>query len=787
MKKPVLLLFLLAASAYSFAQNNLTFRSNFPYPGKTLANIWGYVDAFNNEYALVGTSEGMSIVDVTDPDNPVEKFAVAGPTSQWREIRTKGKYAFVTTEGGTNGLQIVDLSGLPAFVNVSYWSPTISGTKLKTIHALQVDGNYLYLYGSNIGQGGAIVADVTNPAAPFYVGQYNVAYIHDGFVRHDTLYGGQIYAGQVAIVNMKNKSAPVLLATQSTPGAFTHNTWLSDDSKYLFTTDEVDNSFLTSYDISDLSNIKELDRIQTNPGSNAIVHNTYYKNGFNVTSWYKEGVIITDVSRPDNMVITGSYDTYAQGSGSGFNGCWGVYPFLPSGNIIASDMNNGLYVLTPTYVHACYLEGAVRDSNTNALLSNVLVEIIGTNVTEHTDAGGNYKCGTASAASYSIRYSKSGYYTKTLTGIALQNGIVNTQNVLLVPIVGFNVNGNVVKATDNSVLAQADILVESANYSYHTLSDASGNFVVPNVFPDVYTITAGKWGYVTQCTSQSISPGSGALALQLKEGYYDDFTFDFGWKESGSATTGKWVRAFPVGTDYNGGSGNANPGVDVSTDCGGSCYVTGNGGGTYAFDDVDNGNTRLVSSTINLSSYLNPYISYYRWFFDVFSGATPPNDTLRISISNGSTTAVLETTTALTSGSSIWKFKKFRIKDYISLSSNMSLIVETADWIQYGGNPTESAFDKMVIIDSVNVGIDKVLNEGSDFEIYPNPSNGKSQLFYHGAVPGSPVIVYDLMGRAVYREMMYKESGMLNVPASLSKGIYFIENAGKGMKFIKTE
>ena len=82
------------------------------YGSIVLANIGGYVDSLNNEYALVGTSEGLDIVDVTDPSNPVIRFSVPGPQSNWREVKTYRKFAYVTTEGG-GGLVIVDMSQLP--------------------------------------------------------------------------------------------------------------------------------------------------------------------------------------------------------------------------------------------------------------------------------------------------------------------------------------------------------------------------------------------------------------------------------------------------------------------------------------------------------------------------------------------------------------------------------------------------------------------------------------------------------------------------------------------------
>ena len=40
------------------------------------------------------------------------------------------------------------------------------------------------------------------------------------------------------------------------------------------------------------------------------------------------------------------YDTSTEAPGPGrYRGAWGVYPFLPSGNILVSDMQNGLFVI----------------------------------------------------------------------------------------------------------------------------------------------------------------------------------------------------------------------------------------------------------------------------------------------------------------------------------------------------------------------------------------------------------------------------------------------------------
>ena len=230
MKKVFFLLIVIAGIGQrSHSQNhlNVTLAGHLAYPGQTCANIWGYVDSLGNEYALVGASDGLSIVDVTVPSAPVQvaQIPVAFPGDQnnlWREVETWGKYAYVTTEAG-GGLQIVDLSKLPGTnLPFVYWTPTINAQTLNSIHALHIDNGKVYLYGSNIGNQGAIIADVaTSPMNPIYLGSYDNRYIHDGYVRGDTLYACHIYDGDCEIIDVSNPAAGVSLGDVQTPGVFT--------------------------------------------------------------------------------------------------------------------------------------------------------------------------------------------------------------------------------------------------------------------------------------------------------------------------------------------------------------------------------------------------------------------------------------------------------------------------------------------------------------------------------------------------------------------------------------
>ena len=392
----------------------MTLLSSFSY-SNSLSDVWGYATD-EGEYALVGLYGGISILDVTNPTSPSEIGYFEGPSSIWRDLKTYGDYVYCINETG-GGLQILNI----AEVISGDSSPTyLENTSLgfTTAHNLYVDEQgYLYVFGSSYSNGGAMIFDLnSNPENPSLLGNYSGSYFHDGMVRGDTLWGGAIYNGQFSVVDVSNPSSPTLIATQSTPNSFTHNCWISDDGNTVFTTDEVSGAFVTAYDVSDLNNIEELDRIQAwSNDTDVIPHNTHVAGDFLVTSYYRDGVSVVDASNPSNLIEVGYYDTSTGYSGSGFNGAWGTYPFLPSGNILVSDIENGLYVIEPKYGNASFIEGYVTNSVTGAPISNVTVQIVGSNNPSLTALSGFYETGMANEGTYDVFVSADGYSSQTLT------------------------------------------------------------------------------------------------------------------------------------------------------------------------------------------------------------------------------------------------------------------------------------------------------------------------------------------------------------------------------------
>jgi len=121
MKQLILLFLIIPLYFFSLGQTNMDMLGQLTYSDQ-LSDVWGYVDEEDNEYALVGTYSGLSIVDVTDPENPNEVFFGSGPNSIWRDIKTWGDYAYVSNES-SGGVYIVDLTPLPGTITTTAYLP----------------------------------------------------------------------------------------------------------------------------------------------------------------------------------------------------------------------------------------------------------------------------------------------------------------------------------------------------------------------------------------------------------------------------------------------------------------------------------------------------------------------------------------------------------------------------------------------------------------------------------------------------------------------------------------
>jgi choice-of-anchor B domain-containing protein len=434
-------LLLLSAGAWAQPSKNLALLGSLQFPGQTVAGCWHYNQPGGGEYALVGTADGISVVDITNPAAPGLLFQLPGASSLWHEVKVLGDYAYAVSEGSdsngvNNGLQIIDLRYLPdSAPNKFYQGDGLIANQLTTAHTVTADRNFVYVNGHNIfsfGRG-VLILDVSDPWFPVFRGAITNRYCHDSYVRGDTIFTSDILDGLFSIYDISLPASPVLLATQVTTGQFNHNAWLSDNGRTLFTTDERNGVPLASYEVSDFNNITLLDTFYNGYFSANEVHNVRVKEDFLVNPSYGSQLTLVDAARPANLIEVANYTT-------GSSLCWDADPYLNSGNIIATDMNSGtLYIFSPTYVRACYLEGLVTDSVTGFPLNAVAVEIISAAVSRNTNGLGEYRTGYADSGTYVVQFSKVGYVTKQIP-VNLQNGQLTVLDVALAPI-GAGVQG----------------------------------------------------------------------------------------------------------------------------------------------------------------------------------------------------------------------------------------------------------------------------------------------------------------------------------------------------------
>ena len=775
MKKITLLVALSLCSVLSiFAQGtlNMNLLANVDFP-ENCNDVWGYVAPDGTEYGIVGTVQATVVFSLADPTNPEQVFRVEGANSTWRDMKTWGDFIYVTTDVGQDGLLIIDMSDAPNNITSRYWMPdfTIDGSTstLQTCHNLYIDEKgYIYLAGCNMNGGGLIILDAfTTPGQPVYIGAGDARYSHDVMVADDVAYSSDINAGFFSVIDVSDKTNPETLVTQNTTMNFTHNAWRSDDGNYLFTTDERGNAYVDAYDISDLTDIKLLDFHQPaeNSGSGVIPHNTHYYDGYLVTSWYTDGVRITDASRPDNLIEVGYYETW-QGAPGGFNGCWGAYPYLPSGNVLAVDIQSGFFVLGAEYQRACFLEGTVTDAENGNFLNDVKVEIVAGQINSKlTNNTGEYKSGLAEAGDYAVTFSKPGY--ENATGIAnLVNGQVTILDMELNPLPRFAFSGSTVRDADGNGISNGSVYLVNEQFEFSTFSGTDGTFLIEDVWSGTYDVYGGAWGYRNIYFGEVTIEEAKTIEIRLDEAFMDDFIVDLGWTVEGDATTGMWTRGEPVGTGF--GNNILNPDEDIPNDVGDFCYVTGNGGGDAGTDDVDDGSTILTSPMMDLTTMENPTMNYNLWFVNG-GGQGAPDDMLTVRVTNGKDEITLETLDANSPASEWITRSEFNLTGMIEITSTMQLIVETGDL--GNGHLVEAGIDAFEVTDGQGPSSSVEIDPSISLNAFPNPFTDQVTLEFK-ALDNVNLILTNIVGQEVLR-MDVSNKSSVTFRNELPTGIYF--------------
>jgi choice-of-anchor B domain-containing protein len=617
-------------------------------------SLWGYTSPAGREYAMLGLSNGTAFVEITNPGAPVIVSFQAGPNSLWRDVRKYQQYAYAVSEGG-GGIQVFDLTQIDAGV-VTLVGNVTTGGELAT-HTVCVDEDSGFLYRAGGGSNGLRIYSLANPANPTYVASWGTRYVHEVSVFKYTSgpyanrqiaiacsgYNGGNTATGIDFIDVTNKSNLVVLDNlQYSNARYSHQAWPSADMRYLYLNDEKDEvngqpTLTKVFDIQNLSN--PIERPGFTNGNPAIGHNLYVKGDRMYQANYRSGLRVIDISTPLAPSEVAWFDTFPEDDLPAFNGLWNVYPYFPSGLIIGSDIERGLFVW---WEGAALVDADLPNGAPNAL--SPVGDTVAVSLTEATP--GQYAPGSAK-----LHYNAgAGWVSAPLA----------------------NIGGLAFEA-------QFPTLPCGAAVQWYVSADSTNGFTwtEPVGAPtNVYTAIAAA-----------------NVSVMLQDDFEANTTNWLGFATGDNANSGGWVRNNPIGTP-------SQP-EDDHTDGGLKCWVTGNALAILAPDagDVDGGRTSLVSPKLTLGASVDPHVQFWLWYSNG-DGANPHDDVFDVTLSvdnGGSYQHLYSIGPAGPDTEGGWRLHQFRIRDWATPTNGVRVRFVASDL--NGASRVEAAIDDVTVFD----------------------------------------------------------------------------------------
>jgi choice-of-anchor B domain-containing protein len=361
------LLLAVEKQAQTYSASNFTLISlidpelTFNPDSQKYSGCWGWYQATKNkEYAVVCSHRGTYWIDVTVAATPSVSAYRAGRKSgcTWREAKSYRNYLYVISDDfGNNSLQIFDMQYLPDSVHKVYDGQTLFARG----HTLWVDGDKLYIGSATLGSNfsSMSVYSLANPISPVLLRKLDQDYpainhVHDMYVRHDTVYASCGYQGLHIYKLTASNTFTLLGSLTNYPfSGYNHSSALTPNGQHLVFMDEVPAGLpIKVANVTNLANVQVL--AVMNQFSLTTPHNPFMaNNNYCFASSYQDGLQLFNISNPSVPFLAGYFDTHPQSGGNNntylpnddYNGQWGAYPYLPSGNILALDRLNGAFML----------------------------------------------------------------------------------------------------------------------------------------------------------------------------------------------------------------------------------------------------------------------------------------------------------------------------------------------------------------------------------------------------------------------------------------------------------
>ncbi|MEP1151103.1 MAG: choice-of-anchor B family protein [Balneola sp.] len=385
-----------------------------------LNDIWGWTDPLTEKnYALVGLTNGVSFVDITDPTNPIvvgkldesnisAKYKVVnfeetypactvgiGDTqasksltegTTWRDMKVFDNHMFVVSDQQPHGMQSFDLTKLRQYEgDFLDFNEDALYDNLANAHNIVINEETGFAYATGVTQAdtcgsrnatGLHIIDINDPKNPVFAGCYfdpateiasnpsiGNGYIHDAqcvnYNGPDSEHQNKEVCfssaeGALVIADVTDKQNPTTIGfSGKTRMQYSHQGWLTEDQQYFLMNDEKDeqelgrNTKTYIWDVRDLDNPVFVDFYTHNTKS--IDHNMYVKDEFIYAANYNSGLRVLKINDmlSADLSLNAFFDTQPTIDQASFTGTWSSYPYFENGVVIASDIEDGLFILYP--------------------------------------------------------------------------------------------------------------------------------------------------------------------------------------------------------------------------------------------------------------------------------------------------------------------------------------------------------------------------------------------------------------------------------------------------------
>lgn len=584
----------------------------------------------DGNYAYIGHfgDAGVDIIDISNPANPtwVAEVRSDAPNcfASQQDLKVHEGMLFIALESdGNDGVLIVDVRDPTNPIKRTL----ITVPNYANVHNMYYDAGFLYLANSQTPNVGIIdlrtydldAAPATITTPHWMMNSVGSSFVHDIHVRDVPVPGGGtrklLYAcgwnSGLLIYDATNVATQIPALIGTAPGQSTHSCWPTDDGKFVVTGEERSGGGIKVFEIGGTAGALTLTlRDSFSPASSIAfsVHNQLIDGYRLYNAWYQWGMAAFDIDPVTGALsLVANYDTFLNPV-AGFNGAWGVYPFLGPDKVLVSDIETGLYVVSVTGAASIELPNGLPQSVHPRETTPVLARVI--------DAGLGLTAGSVKLHA-------------TVDG-------GSPQVIDMIPLGGMLFQGEI-PATPCT--GDVEIYFSAETASFQTFTNPV------NAPASQYSLTS---------------------KTQVCENFRDNFEQNLGWTVGAAgdnATSGLWTRVNPNGTS-------AQPEDDNPNGTGTMCFVTGQGtpGGAAGAADVDGGRTTLTSPVFN-ATFSDVTVGYHRWYSNDLGGA-PNEDSMFIDISNngGASWVSLE---VVTENRNAWVEKRFRVADFVAPTANV--------------------------------------------------------------------------------------------------------------------